>query len=220
MNIKDLFDKAEGGTLTYEQFEAAAKAADAKFTDLSEGKYVSKAKYDDDIKAKGDSLTQLNATIAQRDADLEKLKQQLAAAGTDSTKLAELQGQFDSLQGKYDSEIKDYQKKLQDQQYEFAVKEFAGTKKFTSNAAKRDFIGSMIKKQLKMEGDKILGAEDFVTSYSEGNADAFITEDPKPAKKDPDPKFIEPTSGKKDPEGEKNPFNFNFMGVRPKKEDK
>ena len=42
MNVKELFDKAENGTLTYEQFLSAA--GEAKFVDLSEGKYVSKQK--------------------------------------------------------------------------------------------------------------------------------------------------------------------------------
>ena len=49
--IKDIFEKSENGTLTYEQFEALAKEKDAKFADLSDGKYVSKSKYDSDIKA-------------------------------------------------------------------------------------------------------------------------------------------------------------------------
>ena len=51
MNIKDFFANAEDGKLTYEEFEKAAKEAGAKFADLSEGKYVSKAKYEDDLKA-------------------------------------------------------------------------------------------------------------------------------------------------------------------------
>ena len=44
--ITDFFDKAENGTLTYEQFEAMSKESGAKFADLSDGKYVSKSKYD------------------------------------------------------------------------------------------------------------------------------------------------------------------------------
>ena len=49
MDIKTIFEKAENGTLTLEQFLAAAKEAKAKFVDLSEGEYVSKQKYMDDI---------------------------------------------------------------------------------------------------------------------------------------------------------------------------
>ena len=51
MNIKDLFDKAENGTLTYDQFTEAATKAKAKFVDLSEGGYVDKQKYTDEIRS-------------------------------------------------------------------------------------------------------------------------------------------------------------------------
>ena len=175
MNIKDLFDNAENGTLTYEQFETVAKEKGAKFTDLSEGKYVSKAKYDDDITAKDDSISKLNETITSRDADLKNLKTQLENAGTDATKLASLQNDFDSLQSKYTADMEAYQQQLAQQKYEFAVKEFANGKEFTSQAAKRDFVRSLISENLKMKDDVIIGAEDFVTAYTKENADAFVT---------------------------------------------
>lgn len=199
MNIKELFGKAENGTLTWEQFEALAKADNAKFTDLSEGKYVSKSKYDDDLGARDNSISQLNDTIAQRDTDLESLKTQLASAGTDADKLSKLQADFDTLQGKYTSDMQAYQQQLASQRYEFAVKEFANGKKFTSNAAKRDFTSAMISANLKFDADKgkILGAEDFVTSYSEDNADAFVTEQPQvqqPQQEQPKPQFAQPTN--------------------------
>ena len=162
MTIKELFGKSENGTLTYEQFEALSKESNANFADLSEGKYVSKNKYEDDIKAKDSAIETLNGTITTRDNDLADLKSKLEAAGTDADKLASLTGEFNSLQTKYDDDIKSYQDRLRKQAYEFAVKDFASSKKFTSNAAKRDFINSMIAKELKMDDGKILGAEDFV----------------------------------------------------------
>lgn len=174
MNIKEIFEKAENGTLTYENFENAIKESGAKFTDLSEGKYVSKAKYDDDLKAKDSSIEQLNATISQRDTDLAELQTKLNDAGTDATKLAELQASFDSLQTKYAEDTKAYQQQLADQKYEFAVKEFANGKEFTSQAAKRDFIRSLMNEKLKMKNDLIIGADDFATAYANDNADAFV----------------------------------------------
>lgn len=178
MNIKEIFDKAENGTLTFEQFEALAKENSAKFTDLSEGKYVSKSKYDDDIGAKDSSITQLNDTIAQRDADLTDLQTKLKDAGTDTSKLAELQTSFDSLQTKYTADMEAYKQKLADQQYEFAVKEFANSKDFSSQAAKRDFVRSLLSEKLKMKEDVIIGAEDFATAYAKDNEDAFVAKTP------------------------------------------
>ena len=166
MNVKELFDKAENGTLTWEQFESAAKASNAKFADINEGNYVSKHKYDDDITARDTQITTLNDTISTRDKDLANLKNQLKDAGTDATKLSDLTNEFDTLKTKYDTDTKAYKEQLKKQAYEFAVRDFANSKKFTSNAAKRDFIQSMIAKNLKVENDKIIGADDFVTIYS------------------------------------------------------
>ena len=173
MTIKDIFDKSETGSMTYADFEAALKDSGAKFADLSEGKYVSKSKYDDDIKTKDDSIEQLNATLKQRDTDLADLKAQLDSAGTDATKLSELQTNFDNLQTKYTADMQEYQQKLADQRYEFAVKEYANSKEFTSKAAKRDFERSLLNEKLKMKDDSIVGADDFAKAYAEENADAF-----------------------------------------------
>lgn len=230
MNLKEIFDKAdETGALTYEQFEQLAKEAGAKFADLSDGKYVSKSKYDADLKAKdtqienvNSQIETLNQTIATRDGDLTNLQKQLEDAGQDATKLAELNTQFSALQEQYNNDVKAYQEKMQKQQYEFAVKEFAATKQFSSNAAKRDFINSMIARNLQMEDGKILGSDVFTEKYAEENADAFkvelppepqvVQEEPKPEpKSEPVPQFVGATPG---PEPQEEEFNFGFQGIR------
>lgn len=217
MTIKELFDKAENGTLTYEQFQTLMGTA--KFVDLSEGNYVSKRKYDDDVASKDTQIAKLNETIATRDKDLTGLKEQLTQAGTDAEKLTQLTGEFDTLKSKYDNDTKSFKAQLKKQAYEFAVKDFASSKKFTSNAAKRDFIQSMIAKDLKFENDKIIGADDFVQMYSEENADAFVVEqnNPKPQEEPKKPQFVNPTQGSEPSGTEQNAFlnAFHFMGVRP-----
>lgn len=237
MNIKDIFDTAENGTLTYEQFEAATKAGGAKFTDLSEGKYVSKSKYDADLKAKDGEIeakvteitgrdgqiSKLNETIATRDTDLANLQKQLEEAGQDSQKLADLSTQMTGLQQKYDADVKGYQTQLKQQAYEFAVKEFAQTKNFSSNAARRDFVKSMIDRNLEMEDGKILGREDFAEKYFAENADALVVEKtpeptPAPAPEPEPPKvvvpeFVAPTPGP-DAGNSDAGFDFHFTGVR------
>ena len=236
MNIKDIFDAAENGTLTYEQFEAAVKAGGGKFTDLSEGKYVSKSKYDADLKAKDTEIetkvneitnrdgqiANLNETITNRDTDLANLQKQLEAAGQDATKLAELNTQITNMQSKYDADVQAYQNQLKQQAYEFAVKEFAQTKNFSSQAARRDFVQSMIARGLQMENGKILGREDFAETYFAENADALVPEKkveeptptPEPTPKVVVPEFIAPTPGPT-PGTDDAGFQFNFTGVRP-----
>ena len=217
MNLKDIFDKAENGVLSYEQLTAAITEGKGKFVDLSEGGYVDKQKYTDDLAARDTRITTLDDTLKTRDADLANLRTQLENAGTDATKLNDLNTQLSDLQKKYDDDTAAYKKKLQDQAYKYAVNEFADKQKFTSQAAKRDFIATMMAKEFKMENDVIIGATDFVNAYTKDNADAFVKEDPNagnpPA---PKPHFVDPTSPQSNPSGDDTtPFKFHFTGVRP-----
>lgn len=195
MTIQEIFSKAENGTLTYEQFETLAKSEKANFTDLSEGKYVSKNKYDSDLSSKDSQIDTLNTTIGTRDKDLETLKTQLAEAGTNADKLAALNNDFTALQGKYEDEVKNYKQQLKQQAYDFAVSAYVDKLKFTSEAAKRDFKRELTSAQLKMEKDQILGADDFKKSYEANNSDAFKIEEAPKVEEKPKPSFAGPTAG-------------------------
>ena len=190
MTVKELFDKAENGTLTWEQFQQAM--GDAKFVDLSEGKYVSRQKFDDEISQRDTRIQDLSTTITSRDTDLANLQQTLKDAG-DLDALKQASKDLADLQKRYDKETKDYQAQLTRQAYEFAVKEFANGKQFTSKAAKRDFTQAMLAKNLQFEDGKIIGAEDFVQMYSKDNDDAFV----KQTSQDPKPQFTQGTNPKK-----------------------
>jgi hypothetical protein len=199
MTIKEIFDKStnEDKTLTYDEFDAIMRGAKAKFTDLSEGKYVDKQKYEDDLAKKDTEISTLNDTIKTRDTDLGTLKEQLANAGSDANKLEELTNSFTALQTKYDEDTKALNDKLSAQSYEFAVRDFASGQKFTSAAARKMFELEMINKKLPMEDGKIMGADDFVKVYAKTNADSFVQKattppaNPNPAP----PQFAGPTPG-------------------------
>lgn len=163
--LKDLFDNAENGVLNYEQFEAACKNNNIKLADLSKGEYVSKSKYDNDI--------------ATRETDLKAVREQLAAANGDAEKLKTVTADLEALQGKYAA-----------QAYEHAVKDYASNKNFSSKAAKRDFVSSMIAKKLTVENGQIIGADDFAKAYASENGDAFVTEKEEPKK----PQFVANTT--------------------------
>lgn len=220
MNVKDLFAKAENGTLNYDQFVALTTENKVKFADLSEGGYVDKNKYNDEINSLNAQLKTLNDTINQRDNDLTNLKQQLKDAGQDATKLADLTNQFTTLQTKYDNDVKDYQAQLAKQKYDYAVKTLAGNEKFTSNAAKNFFIETLSGANLAMEGEKIVGVDDFITKYKAENADSFVVEQstqtpPADNTENKLPKFAGPTSAQTgNPEVKTGQFGFNFRGVR------
>lgn len=198
MLLKEVFDKAtsENKSLTWEEFEAIAKESKAKFADLSEGRYVDKQKYEDDLAKKETEIGTLNDTITTRNADLEALKTQLQNAGSDAGKLEEVTNSLTELKAKYDADTQALQTKLSAQAYEFAVRDYAGKQKFSSEAAKRDFTLSMINKKLPMEGNSIMGADDYLKAYAKTNADAFIQKEPAP--KQPEPQFVGTATGKKD----------------------
>lgn len=212
MTIKELFGDA---TLSYAEFEKLVSEKGAKFVDLSEGKYVSKDKFDNEVAGKDNQITQLNDTIKQRDKDLKALNTQLKEAGADAEKLAEFQTQIESLQSQYKQDTDNYKAQLSKQAYEFAVKEFANQQKFSSKSARKSFIDSMIAKELKMDGDKILGADDFLSAYAQDDADAFIVEKQEETPQPPKPTFSQSVNTQNNnPQNNDNPFGFHFSGVR------
>lgn len=213
MNLKELFEKSETGTLTYEQLEALIGENKVKFVDLSEGGYVAKQKYTDDLAARDTRITSLDETVKARDEDLATLKAQLESAGTDATKLTDLTKQFTDLQAKYEEDTKALQSQMKEQAYRHAVNDFANSQKFTSQAAKRDFISSLLSKNLQVENDTIIGASDFVTAYQKENADAFVTETPAEPKEDK-PQFVGPSNPDNSSGDNANPFKFDFAGIR------
>ena len=177
------------------------------------------------MEALNGQVTSLNETIATRDGDLADLQKKLEAAGEDATKLAELNNSMSALQEKYDADTKSYQDKLRQQSYEFAVKEYANSQHFSSKAAKRDFIKAMIDKNLQMEGDKLIGGDDFRAAYATDNEDAFYVEpepasepeyifeeDSKPTEQAPIPTMVASTPGASTVEDES--FDFGIVGVR------
>lgn len=250
MKLEEIFKLSEDGSLTFEQFKQLVEDNKAKFVDLSEGNYVSQSKYDDaqaKAQAKYDTLVakhqeelnlrdtrihELDEAVTKGNTDLEELQAKLKDAGQDAEKLAKLNDDLSSLQAKYDEsqskyakDIEAYQGKLSKQAYEFAVKDYARGQKFTSKAARNDFVRQMLAKNLQMEDGKILGADDFTNVYRKDNEDAFKVEEPKKdpepkpepePKKDPEPKpkFVGKTPGASGEDSKDNQFSFNFAGVR------
>lgn len=209
--LKELFGEE---SLSFEQFSKAVGDKGYKLADLSTGNYVAKKKFEDEIASRESIIGDLNEQLSTRDTDLENLKTQLENGNLDNkTKVSELTSQLEKLQGDYETSKSNYETKLNKQAYEFAVREFANSKQFSSNAAKRDFINEMLSANLTMKDKSILGAEDFVTAYSSENEDAFVVDtQPEAAPEPSKPSFVQPTPPT--PNQDTNPFNFNFSGVR------
>lgn len=185
--------------LTYDQL--AAKVAEGKLNvvNIADGSYVSRNKFDDTVNGLKSQVTDLQGQIAQRDTDLAGLNEQLTAAQADAGQLAEAQKQLSALQSKYDKDSKAWEAKNAQQAYEYAVRSKAGELKFTSAAAKKDFIREAIAQGFKMDGDTLMGYTDFVAKYQENDPGAFVKETPAadPKSADPTPTIVLP--GKSNP---------------------
>ncbi len=211
--LKELFNS---GALTWEQFSKAVTDKGFKIVDLSKGEYVSKSKYDTDLQSRDEQITTLTGNIETRDKDLAEVKKKLESAGADADKINKLTADLSELQTKYDTDTADYKAQLDKQAYSFAAREFAGTQKFTSEAAKREFIRSLEEKGLKLDGGKIMGVTDFFEQYKKDNADSFA------AAEDKNPHFVDKTGSGGMHTGDDNPFitNMHFVGVRAHDEKK
>ena len=151
-------------------------------------------------KAEGERDTYKNkydTDIKQRDADIKDLQEKLKDAGTDTTKLADLQKELSALQDTYNTEKSNYEKQLSQQAYEFAIKEKVAELKFSSNSAKKAFIADALKEEMKMKDGQLQGFDDFLESYKKTDADAFLKEDTENSEEDeaPKPQFSGKSSG-------------------------
>ena len=202
--LKELFgDEA----LTFEQLSSKVSEKGLKLADLSTGKYVDKKKYEDEVNSKEGSIKDLQEQLKSRDKDLKDLKAQLSDGSKDNeTKIAELTEQVTKLQSDYKTATADYEKKLSSQAYEFAVREDANGIKFTSEAAKREFIREMISADLKMQDNTIVGATDFETNYRGKNSDSFVVEPAGEPENDKKPMFVQPSTPTQATEADANPF--------------
>lgn len=186
-----------------------------KFVDLSEGGYVGKDKYDSKVNGLTTQINDLQGQISQRDTDMSNLQEQLTTAQTDATKLADAQNTLTALQSQYAQDKSNWEAKIAAQAYEFKIRELTNGIAFSSNAAKNEFVRNAIAKNFQLEGDKVLGFDDYVATCKQADPNAFAKaeegDDGKPS--------ITLGAQGKNPKRDESGFGFSFTGVRPNKAD-
>jgi len=233
--LKKLFPANEDGTpkaMTFEELEAAISADKGiSLVNLKDGGYVSQDKFDrkqQELAQAQSSIETLNGTIAKNTTDLEELQKQIKAAEGDASKIAALTSQVAQLQAdaktaadKYDQQQKDFQDQLAKQACEFAIKTKVGGLKFSSASAKRAFTQDILGAGLKVDGENVLGFDDYVAKYkAEIDPDAFAKEEepkePEPKNQTPPPIFSGGTHNGTGA-GKDNDFSnlFHFTQVNP-----
>lgn len=198
--LKALFGNGEA--LTYDQLMEKAQAAQMKVVNLADGGYVSQSKFNDKTGVLNQQVTDLQSQLAQRDTDISTLRESLTAAQNDVTKLGDAQRALTEMQTRYTTEKQQYEDRLSSQAYEFAVRERVNGLKFSSKAAKAEFLKSAIEKKFAMENGNLLGFDDYVTQYKAEDSGAFAQEanpDPAPAPAAKNPTVVLPSGGKPNP---------------------
>lgn len=163
----------------------ADKTKHVRFADLSEGGYVSVDKFNAQVNGLNQQVKDLQEQLASRDTDITGLQEKLTAATADASKLVEVQQQLTGLQAKYTKDQKDWETKTTKQRKEFMVRERANGLKFTSEAAKRDFLGQANVKDFQLDGETLIGYNEFFDKYKAENPTAFVEEKPADPPADP-----------------------------------
>ena len=163
----------------------ADKTKHVRFADLSEGGYVSVDKFNAQVNGLNQQVKDLQGQLASRDTDITGLQEKLTAATADASKLVEVQQQLTGLQAKYTRDQKDWETKTTKQRKEFMVREKANGLKFTSEAAKRDFLGQANVKDFQLDGETLIGYNEFFDKYKAENPTAFVEEKPADPPADP-----------------------------------
>lgn len=199
------------------------KTKHVRFADLSEGGYVSVDKFNSQVNTLTQQVKDLQGQITQRDTDITGLQEKLTAAQADATKLTDVQTELTGLKSKYEKDQQTWAANVTKQRKEFMLREKANGLQFSSAAAKRDFIGQATGKDFQLDGETLMGYEDFLTKYKAENPGALVEEQPKQPDGDDGsgggneggkPQIVLPKNQKPDPD--KSVFGFQFHGVRPK----
>lgn len=198
------------------------KTKHVRFADLSEGGYVSVDKFNSQVNTLSQQVKDLQGQITQRDTDITGLQDKLTAAQADATKLNDVQTELSGLKSKYEQDQQKWAANVTKQRKEFMLREKANGLQFSSAAAKRDFIGQATGKDFQLDGDTLMGYEDFLTKYKAENPGALVEDQPKPPEGDGSggdnkPQIVLPKG--QQPNADKAVFGFHFNGVRPKPVD-
>lgn len=125
--------------------------------------FVSKGDFNtknEELKSTQSLLETANTTIqGYKDLDIEGIKQSAA-----------------NWETKYNTDTQALQDQLEKTKYGYAVTQAVSGLKFSSESAKKAFVEELTGKKLPLEGEKLLGLEDFTKSYKETDPGAFAPE--------------------------------------------
>jgi len=157
------------------------------------------------LKEKDTQLANVNSEIEKfKGMNIEEIQKQVETLKTQNSEF--------ETKSKADKEA--FDKQLADQQYDFKVKEFVNSQKFTSDFAKKAFENEFKAQGFKTgEDGNFMGANDYLKSFGEKNQGIFVVEEA-PSNEPKLPEFTTGNTNQTTPA--ETGMNFNFTTVRPK----
>lgn len=156
MNLKELL-----GEDLYNQVKE--KLGDKKELFVNDGTYIPKSKFDN-----------LNE-------EKKKIKEQLDEANTkieelSKVKAEDLQKEIDDWKKKYEDDTKALNENIAKREREYIVNNLIRDLNFSSESAKKAFTNELTSKDLKIEDGKLIGFDDYLSSYKKNDPKAFVEE--------------------------------------------
>lgn len=141
----------------------------------------------------GKDINKANEKVKTLEAEVNNTKELLtnANAEIDSYKSMDIEAikkSAEDYKTKFETAEKDYQAKIQEIEYNNKLDKYVGGLNLKNDIYKKEVISRIKEKELKFDGDTLLGAEDLVKGFKEQYADAFVDTKPKPS-------FADTTSG-------------------------
>jgi hypothetical protein len=148
------------------------------------------------IEAKKKDIASLTAEIETLKATNDTYKSQLDDTSLklkdfESMDINAIKKSAEDIKAQYEVKEKELTSKLDKQAYDFKMKEYISQFEFTSELAKKGVINELNSKGFKLDGEKFLGADDFMKELKDSNPTAFIN---KESDKEPKPNFGTPTT--------------------------
>lgn len=140
----------------------------------------------------GKDINKANEKVKTLEAEVNNTKELLTNANKEidsykSMDIDAIKKSADDYKTKYEQAEKDYQAKLSQMEYDNKLDKFVGTLNLKNDIYKKEVVSRIKEKELKFDGDTLLGGEEFVKGFKEQYAEAFNDTKPKPTFADSTP---------------------------------
>lgn len=138
----------------------------------------------EELKALGLNDDQVQKVFAMNGTEMNDLKQTITTLTTERddarTQLGDankkLEGYDPEWKSKAEKAEKDAKAQVEELQHDFAAQTAAAGVKFSSESAKKAFLGDLKAKKLPLQDGKLLGFDDYLKNYKESDPGAFAPE--------------------------------------------